>query len=232
MIMQNKFPSDDWMQSIPKVVQPPEIHVQALLVLAQKHLDRQKYKEAFDFFEKAARSRHPQALNMLGRAYERGWGCARNASRAAELFEKSAAAGEPWALFNLADLILRGEAPFQDTHRALCLYILAAQRGVGKALNMIGVIYERGLTGRQDPSYALKFFEGGAQSGDGWSALNAARLLIDQGQRARALNYLAKALDLGPEDVVQSVYGFVAALPDSEACMHLLPTRRVKDIAG
>lgn len=187
--------------------------VQALLVLGQKQLDGGAMDHALTFFEKAARSRHPFAVNMLGRAYERGWGCQRDARRAARLFQQAAAGGNGWAMFNLADLVLRGEGCTPNNILALRLYKAAASRGVNKALNMIGLICERGVCGERDPAQALELYCGGAEAGDEWAALNAARLLIASGAIWEAVSNLRKAVEMGSDDVTDYIVDLVADHP-------------------
>jgi len=206
-------PALDWLDTAPYGPPPPEASIQALLVLGQKQLDAGAMDQALIFFEKAARSRHPQAVNMLGRAYERGWGCQRHPSRAARLFQQSARGGDGWAMFNLADLTLKGEGCAQDNILALRLYMAAAGRGVGKALNMIGLICERGLCGRRDPAQAFELYLGGSEAGDGWAALNAARCLLASGARREAVAQMRRAAEMGRSEMVKHLGDLVAAHP-------------------
>lgn len=206
-------PAPDWIDTAPYGAPPPEASIQALLVLGQKQLDAGATDQALLFFENAARSRHPHAVNMLGRAFERGWGCQRHPSRAARLFQQSARGGDGWAMFNLADLTLKGEGCAQDNVMALRLYMAAAGRGVGKALNMIGLICERGLCSRRDPAQALALYLGGAEAGDGWAALSAARCLLASGARREAVAQMRRAAEMGQSDMVKHIGDLVAAHP-------------------
>lgn len=151
--------------------------LQAQLYLAQWSLDRGALHEAFALFSKAAASQHPSCLNMLGRAYERGWGVSRDPALARGLFELAAKGGEGWAFYNLADLCLAGEGGAQDRERACMLYLQAARRGVGKALNMIGLLYEEGFGSTQaNRAYAREYFQGGWACGDRDAMANLMRL--------------------------------------------------------
>ena len=116
----------DFENEMPVVSCPPQ--VQAQLLLGQMHVDRGWLAEAFPYFEAAARSGHPVAVNMLGRAYERGWGVPRNPAQAAAYFETAAARGETWAMFNLADLLLLGDGVPKNRARLPALCIVCRKR--------------------------------------------------------------------------------------------------------
>lgn len=151
--------------------------LQAQLYLAQWSLDRGALHEAFSLFAKAAASQHPSCLNMLGRAYEQGWGVPRHPVQARRLFEQAAMGGEGWAFYNLADLCLTGEGGAQDRERACMLYVQAARRGVGKAFNMIGLLYEEGFGPTPaNRTYALEYFHAGCTCGDEDARANLMRL--------------------------------------------------------
>lgn len=151
--------------------------LQAQLYLAQWSLDRGASHEAFGFFAKAAASQHPSCLNMLGRAYEQGWGVPRNPAQARGLFEQAAKGGEGWAFYNLADLCLTGEGGAKDRERAFMLYVQAARRGIGKAFNMIGLLYEEGFDLMPaNCMYAQEYFHAGWTCGDEDARANLMRL--------------------------------------------------------
>ncbi|MFW6682028.1 tetratricopeptide repeat protein [Komagataeibacter intermedius] len=136
---------------------PPISVVETQLMLGQIHLDHGRLQDAFMMFEAAARSGEPRALNMLGRAYERGWGTACNPAAAAMYFHKAAYAGDPWAAFNLADLYMAGRGVAGDPDRAGDLYAMAARGGVAKALTMLGLLAEDGTCAMVSPRSAPCF---------------------------------------------------------------------------
>lgn len=74
--------------SSPSASPAPLSPVTMQLLLGQICLDNGKPAEAFSLFEVASRSGDPRALNMLGRAYERGWGVARNRRRPAPILRR------------------------------------------------------------------------------------------------------------------------------------------------
>ncbi|MFT9015985.1 MAG: tetratricopeptide repeat protein [Acetobacter sp.] len=167
------------------------------LMLGQISLDRGDFSRAFDMFMIAAQSGQPRALNMLGRAYERGWGVERNVARALDYFAAAAQGGDGWAEFNMADLYLAGEGVPRHVGRAYAHYQRAARRGVAKALNMLGLIHEKDLPQGPDPDGARLFFEAAAQGGDCWACLNMGRLCLDAKDPAAAARWFRRSLPLG-----------------------------------
>lgn len=195
--------------SVPSPV--PE-QVKAQLILAQSHLDAGRQKDAFSCFGIAARSGHPVALNMLGRAYERGWGVKRDPAMAARCFETAIEGGDGWAMFNLADLFLIGEGVPKNEQRAYQLYVDAARTGNVKALNMLGIMHEEGPppSGKPDVEGARQFYQAAAEGGDCWAWLNLGRLALERlssgGDEWRvAAEAFEKALDVAVGGVSDAV---------------------------
>lgn len=90
------------------------------------------------WFERAARSGDAEALNMVGRCYERGWGVAQDFAEAARWFRQAAGKDHAWAAFNLGCLLAEGRGVPLDIASALTLFVRAARRGNAKAMNMLG----------------------------------------------------------------------------------------------
>ncbi|MBF0863512.1 MAG: tetratricopeptide repeat protein [Gluconobacter potus] len=196
--------------SRPAPLPVPE-QVKAQLILAQTHLDAGRREDAFSCFGIAARSGHPVALNMLGRAYERGWGVKRNPAMAARCFETAIEGGDGWAMFNLADLFLAGDGVPKNTQRAYRLYVDAARTGNAKALNMLGIMHEDGSVpaGEPDPDTAHQFYQAAAEGGDCWAWLNLARLALERGVWSEAALGLEKALDCAIVGVPDAVLALI-----------------------
>lgn len=197
--------------SHPVVPLPVPQQVKAQLILAQTHLDAGCAEDAFSCFAIAARSGHPVALNMLGRAYERGWGVTRNPALAACCFEAAVRGGDGWAMFNLADLFFTGDGVPKDHLRAYRLYVDAACSGNAKALNMLGLMHEEGTApeGRPDPEGARQFYLAAAEGGDCWAWLNLGRLSLEDGEWSDAAEAFTKALDAAVDGVPEAVLGLI-----------------------
>lgn len=207
---------------------PPQ--VQAQLLLGQMHVDRGWFVEAFPYFEAAARSGHPVAVNMLGRAYERGWGVPRNPAQAASCFETAAAAGEGWAMFNLADLLLLGDGVPKDRARAYWLYVSSAAKGNAKALNMLGLLHEEGVSGSTDPEGAKVFFHAAAEGGDCWAELNLARLALAQQDVTVAVSCFQRALKSGFPDVCRAIIDLIGVCENP--ALHIVKAQATRQLAG
>ncbi|WP_252348279.1 tetratricopeptide repeat protein [Gluconobacter sp. P1D12_c] len=206
---------------------PPQ--VQAQLLLGQMHVDRGWLNEAFPYFEAAARSGHPVAVNMLGRAYERGWGVSRNPAQAAAYFEVAAALGEAWAMFNLADLLLLGDGVPKNRARAYRLYVSSAEKGNVKALNMLGLLHEDGVSGSPDPEGAKVFFQAASEGGDCWADLNLARLALAQQDVSVAVYCLQKALKTSFPDVARAIIDLIGFCEDP--AFHAVKAQAIRHLA-
>ncbi|GAN91298.1 hypothetical protein Gbfr_029_077 [Gluconobacter frateurii M-2] len=207
---------------------PPQ--VQAQLLLGQMHVDRGWFGEAFPYFEAAARSGHPVAVNMLGRAYERGWGVVRNSAQAASYFETAAAAGEGWAMFNLADLLLLGDGVPKNRARAYRLYVSSAEKGNVKALNMLGLLHEEGICGAPDPEGVKVLFQAASEGGDCWADLNLARLALAQQDVSVALSCFRRALKSGFPDVCRAIIDLIGVCENP--VLHTVKVQAIRQIAG
>lgn len=191
--------------------------VEVQLALAQVHLDRREYSNALDLLRAAARARDARAINMLGRAYERGWGVFPDSAHAAVYYREAAEMGDAWAKFNLADLLLRGDGVAQDEHAAYHLYLEASRQGHAKSLNMLGLFYEDGRIVPQDHQAALELYRAGAAQGDCWAHLNAARLLMEADNKEEAFELLARSLAFGFSDYFNSLISLLSTLRDPRA---------------
>lgn len=194
-----------------------ETLVEVQLALAQVHLDRQEYESALDLLRAAARAKDARAINMLGRAYERGWGVPPDCSTAAAYYREAADLGDVWARFNLADLFLRGDGVERDEAAAYALYADAARQGHAKSLNMLGLLHEDGRTVAPDENIALEFYRAGAAQGDCWAHLNAARILVAKGNYGDAFVLLERSVSFGFPDFWQQLQAALSCFKGARA---------------
>lgn len=200
------------------------LSVESLLLLGQIALNRNDFSQAFTMFETAARSGDAKALNMLGRAYERGWGTVRNPNQAALCFYESATAGDGWAMFNLADLYLSGQGIQKDTVLAYNYYIGAARKGIGKALNMLGLLHEDGSIGSPDLQTASIFFQAASDAGDHWGALNLGRIYLFTGDQTQACASFHHALQVGKAEALEALTKLLSNIDDHSS------TKTISDV--
>ncbi len=197
----------------------PRAIARAQLEWAQLHLDGREAKPqdpaaAFAWYRSAARLGDERAINMLGRAYERGWGVRVDLKAAIRCYERAAALGDAWATFNLADLALSGRGRPADAAEAYGLYERAAAAGIAKAFNMMGVLRESGEGAPRDAALAKTLFRHAAEGGDCWGCFNYARRLVDDdGDAEGAETWLRRGIELGFPDFWRVVGEALAAHP-------------------
>lgn len=188
---------NDLVEEIPSTNHPLD-STEVQLLLGQMYLNKSQFSQAFSMFAVAAQSGQPQALNMLGRAYEQGWGVTRSVVQAVKYFEAAAEQGYGWAHFNLGDLYLSGDGLSHNLERAFQHYVQAACCGVNKALNMLGTLYENGLvTGQPDQETARLYFLAGAEAQDCWAAFNMGRLALEDQKHTSAAYWFEQSLMCG-----------------------------------
>lgn len=189
--------------------------VEVQLALGQAELDAGRPEKAFDWFTIAARGGDARAHNMLGRAFELGWGVEASAEQAHAHYRHAAGQGDVWAMFNLADLLMRSGPDRDGEGEAFMLYTAAARLGHVKSMNMIGLFYEDGRGVEPDREMARRFFEAGAEGGDCWAAYNCARLALAVDDAGSAVKWLEHCLETGFPGFWQEIWPELARHPDA-----------------
>ncbi|MFL1463622.1 tetratricopeptide repeat protein [Roseococcus sp. DSY-14] len=187
-------------------------HVAAQLLHAQALLDAGDAAGAFAWFGIAAATGDAAALNMLGRCHECGWGTPRDDAQAEPLYRRAAAAGLDWAQYNLGGALARRGAMAE----ALRWYRAAAAQGHAKALNMLGRFAEEGWATPRDPAAARDLYRRAAEGGDFRGACNHAQALREQGDRAGAAHWFARAAATGTLGFRRALAAGLAGAPEPE----------------
>lgn len=109
-----------------------------------------------------------RALNMMGGAYENGWGVPVEADLALEYYRRAAEGGYPLAMFNLGFLYGGGVPDLMagDLILARAWYGRAAALDYGPAIGNYGVMLFDGAGGPTERERARAMFERGADLGD------------------------------------------------------------------
>ncbi len=170
------------------------------LMLLDGHGTTRDLDAAFRWFQLAARSGHRDAMNMVGRCHELGWGTAINLGLAAHCYRAAAEVGHAWAQFNLACLILREDGVPGELTEALCLLARAAHRRNAKAMNMLGRACEEGWRGPPKPAAARRWYLRAARGGCFRGAFHTARHLIALGEIGPAVVWLRRSISSAPAD--------------------------------
>lgn len=162
------------------------------MLLDGQHVERNA-ADAYSWFAKAAGSGDLEALNMLGRCHENGWGTLPDFARAAAYFERAANAGHVWAKVNLAQILMRQGRP-EDRVRCFDLFQDAAAAGNLKAMNSLARFLEEGWVGTPDPARAAALYSHAAEAGDHWAQFNLATILLRSGNPSEAMRWLKNAV--------------------------------------
>jgi TPR repeat protein len=154
-------------------------------------------RAAFASFESASSRGNAEALNMVGRCYEQGWGVQVDPQRAMAYFEAASETGHTWAQVNLAQMLMRAGNP-ADRARCFALFKAAAEGGTLKAnlkaMNSLARFLEEGWVGEPDPAGAAFWYLKAANLGDHWAQFNLATILFRQGNHDAADGWLRSAV--------------------------------------
>jgi TPR repeat protein len=188
--------------------------VDAQLRLGRMLLEAGAYDEAFAWFARAARSADADALNMLGRCYENGWGTAPSATRAAELYLCAAEAGHAWAQYNLGHLLLDGNGVARDLTGAFQWYARAADQGHERAMNLLSRCYAEGWGVARNAKCARDWYRKSAQGGYFRGCYNYATLLVTDGCAFAASIWFKRSLATAPEPTRDFIRTALANRPE------------------
>ncbi len=167
------------------------------------------------WFQLAARTGHADAINMVGRCHELGWGTARNTRIAAQAYRAAAEQGHAWANFNLAMLMLARDGAEGDSGEILALLVRSARRGNAKALSFIGQGCEEGWRGTPKPNTARRWYARGARRGCFRAAFNLARHLMDDGDADGAVRWLRRSVVAAPGSFCAELGAYLQDHPDA-----------------
>ena len=100
-------------------------------LLGVEHAEKQEYKEAFGYYQKAAEQGHAHAQNNLGQCYFFGEGIGQDYEKAVNWFTKAAEQGNPSAQSNLGICYRDGKGVKQDIDKAIYWFEKIATKGFG-----------------------------------------------------------------------------------------------------
>lgn len=183
------------------------------LMLLDGHGTPRDLPAAFNWIQLSARAGGRDAMNMLGRCHELGWGTDVNLAIAAHCYRAAAELKHHWAEFNLACLLLREDGVPGELAEALALLARAARRGNAKAMNMLGRCCEEGWRGTRKPAAARRWYLRAARGGCFRGAFHTARHLIDDGEIDQAVKWLRQSIASAPADFCEELAGVFAAHP-------------------
>jgi TPR repeat protein len=175
------------------------------LMLLDGHGTPRDLPAAFNWIQLAARAGGRDAVNMLGRCHELGWGTDVNLDIAAHCYRAAAELKHHWAQFNLACLLLREDGVPGELTEALTLLARAARQGNVKAMNMLGRCCEEGWRGSPKPAAARRWYLRAARGGCFRGAFHTARHLVVDGEIDQAVQWLQQSVATAPADFCEEV---------------------------
>lgn len=170
---------------------------------------------ALRWFQLASRAGSIDAINMIGRCHELGWGTAINTRMAAHCYRVAADMGHAWAQFNLASLMLCGDGVEGNRAEVLSLLVRSARRGNAKAMNLIGQACEEGWRGVPKIASARRWYARAARRGCFRGAFHTARHLSDDGNIEGAVFWLERSVAAAPGNFCAELGQYLADHPDA-----------------
>lgn len=146
-----------------------------------------------------------QAINMLGRCYENGWGCKVNYQKAAYYYQLAAEKEFSWGLYNLANLLTKGYGVAKDLQQAFNFYLQAACQGHAKSMNLVGRFYEEGWLFSPNLDKAIDWYRRSACAGDFRGQCSYASILTAQGHIDEAVLWLRHSLQTATQGFLQKM---------------------------
>lgn len=170
---------------------------------------------AFRWFQLAAQSGRRDAINMVGRCHELGWGTPINLAQAERAYRIAADMGHAWAQFNLGMLIGFAAELAGDRVAALALFVRSARGGNARAMTMLGQACEEGWRGAAKTASARRWYVRAARRGCFNGCFNTARLAMADGDVDGAVAWLEKAINVGSKRFCMELGDYLAPHPDS-----------------
>lgn len=139
-------------QSAPKVIVSPKTNevttdnydTEELLSLGESYEKgigvEEDHETAFFYYEKAAKTGNPSALNKLGNMYAQGKGCSKNTTKAANYYLKAAEKGNKYAQHNIAFCYWDGNGVEKDREKAVMWMRRSAAQGYDKAIKALKIM--------------------------------------------------------------------------------------------
>ena len=158
---------------------------------ANSYYKKKHYKQAFDWYQKAAKQGVGQAQFYLGLIYLKGKGIAKNYKQAFDWFQKAALQGHVEAQTKLGAIYYTGQGVPKNYKQAFHWFQKAAIQGYALAQLNLGLMYEYGLGVPKNLTHAYALVNLAIPSG-----FQAAIKLKNKFSNIMSLNQIAKAQKL------------------------------------
>jgi hypothetical protein len=169
---------------------------------------------AFWWFRRAADQADAEAMNMVGRCHEHGWGTPLDLLGAAARYRASAERHHDWGQYNLGNLLFDGRGVARDPGQALTWYLRASRRGHARAMNLLGRCLEQGWGCARSPGDALHWYRQSAHAGYFRGQFNYAAVLAERGLAVAAAAWFWQAARCGNAPIRRAIAGVLSASQD------------------
>jgi TPR repeat protein len=165
---------------------------------------RKDDKEAFEWYEKAAKQGNVKAQYKLGSMYYNGQGIEKDDKEAFEWCQKAAEKGDAEAQYNLGMMYDNGEGVEKDNKKAFEWFQKATEQGYAEAQYNLGVMYENGEGVKKVDKEAFKWYQKAAEQGHTEAQYNLG-MMYENGEGVgkddkEAFKWFQKAAEKGDAD--------------------------------
>ncbi|CAM4005658.1 Putative beta-lactamase HcpC precursor [Vibrio aerogenes CECT 7868] len=200
----------------------------ALMNVGVFYTQQKDYKEALNWYVKAAELGDPVAQAKTGSLYERGIGTKADYRKAAEWFYKAAKQGSAMAQHNLANMYMDGRGVKESHEKAFKLYTLASKQGMTFSMYKLARMYRDGIATKQDYQEAAKWYQKAVDGRDTNSALELGMLYYqgtglkkDQPLAFKYIEFSARAGNKKAQDRIKKICKENSELSSKFTCKHL-----------
>ena len=167
---------------------------------------------ALAWFEHAGKTGDAEAINMVGRCLENGWGTDVDAEQAFSCYGYAAKLGDSRAQYNVGHMYLEGKGVPRDAERAAHWYAQAALQGHARAMNSLARCYEEGWGVIVDMHRANDWYRRSAEAGYFRAQYNWAIALVGKGRIAEAAGWLLRSSHEATPDVKQAIVNYAGSI--------------------
>lgn len=165
------------------------------------------YKEALEWYRKAAKQGHVKAQTCLGICYDFGYGVKQNYRNAIKWYTKAANEGDALAQFNLGCSYALAHGVREDYKKAIEWWRKAADQGNTDAKCNIGICYSNGDGVPQDDELAVLWYAIAAEDGHAYAQCLLGKAYyfgegVSQDMEV-ALEWLTRSADQGYENAIE-----------------------------
>lgn len=207
-------------------------HADAAIVLGDNYKARTKWKEAYEYYLKAAHRENIRAMFLVGYILEMGYGVDANLEAAIQWYQKAAEKGSPAAMNALAGLYASGSGLAKNPTKANEWLNKAAEGGLTIAMRNMGRSYYHGIGVEKDIAKSLEWYLKASDEGDLPSIIRVGELFtlhqelgpnyavakiyfLAATQRGdhEAMFWLARSYELAPDEEVdtQTIHNYYLA---------------------